>query len=299
MAVIKKLGDRVQREHDQFLRDAQRIEDRSAFAANAGTSPNFGGSVDFESLVSRGDGATVKPDTVIDSTKGWDDDDPWASIFQTSEVRIYFSIRRSSYLKYYQIPTTPTLPPPPTAQQIVYLPSTPSVPPSFAQSSRIITTRVAHHGSESNPIQSSSLSTTVFGSTTSRPATGFNGSPIAPPIQPNYTGSSLQSQASKSLFANSSMMQPLQPNLTGSFLQPQQVPKNQFPAPNYNIALPTVNPAPTSPFPLAPSPPAMLPPPFFNAGTGVMAPSKPKQPTWGNSANRSSKDDWADFDPLA
>jgi hypothetical protein len=34
MAVIKKLGDRVEKEHNQFLRDSQRLEDRSATAVN-------------------------------------------------------------------------------------------------------------------------------------------------------------------------------------------------------------------------------------------------------------------------
>ena len=88
MAVIKKLGDRVQREHDQFLRDSQRTEDRSAFATNEAATPNFGEAVSFENLVGRADGASVKPDTVIDGNKGWDDDDPWASIFSSAEVSI-------------------------------------------------------------------------------------------------------------------------------------------------------------------------------------------------------------------
>ena len=78
MDVIRRLGDRVQREHNQFLRDSQRIEDRSGTAENgpAGTS-SPGGSIDFENLVGRANGATVKADTVIES---WDDD-VWNSIF--------------------------------------------------------------------------------------------------------------------------------------------------------------------------------------------------------------------------
>lgn len=91
MAAIKKLGDRVQREHDQFLRDSQRIEDRSALAVNGTTTPNLGGRVNFESLVGGGDGATVKPDTVIDGNKSWDDDDIWGSIF-SDEVRFRFKL---------------------------------------------------------------------------------------------------------------------------------------------------------------------------------------------------------------
>ncbi|KAH7910173.1 kinase-like domain-containing protein [Hygrophoropsis aurantiaca] len=80
MAVIRKLGDRVEKEHNQFLRDSQRIEDRSATATNGSASPGFNTGVDFESLVGRANGATVKPDTVIDNSKGWDDD-VWGSIF--------------------------------------------------------------------------------------------------------------------------------------------------------------------------------------------------------------------------
>lgn len=85
MEVIRKLGDRVEKEHDQYLRDAQRIEDRSATAANGTASPAIGGTVDFASLVG-GNAATVKADTVIDSNKSWDDD-VWGSIF-SNEVRL-------------------------------------------------------------------------------------------------------------------------------------------------------------------------------------------------------------------
>jgi len=77
MDVIHKLSDRVQKEHHQFLRDSQRIEDRSSIANNEliGAS-KLDGNVDFESLVGA-NGATVKADTVIEN---WDDD-VWGSIF--------------------------------------------------------------------------------------------------------------------------------------------------------------------------------------------------------------------------
>jgi SCY1-like protein 2 len=84
MSVIRKLGERVEKEHNQFLRDSQRIEDRSA-TANGVASPNLNTGVDFESLVGRAN-ATVKPDTVMDSSTSWDDD-VWGSIFNnTPEV---------------------------------------------------------------------------------------------------------------------------------------------------------------------------------------------------------------------
>jgi SCY1-like protein 2 len=82
MTVIRKLGDRVEKEHNQFLRDSQRLEDRSALAVNGGSgAPNLGGSVNFESLV----GGTVKADTVLDNSRGWDDD-VWGSIFTAGTV---------------------------------------------------------------------------------------------------------------------------------------------------------------------------------------------------------------------
>lgn len=88
MSVIKQLGDRVEREHSQFLRDSQRLEDRSSVSVSGVVSSNpVGGEVNFEDLVGRGDGVTVKQDTVIDgSSKGWDEDDVWGSIFSNEEA---------------------------------------------------------------------------------------------------------------------------------------------------------------------------------------------------------------------
>ena len=86
MSAIKQLGDRVEREHDQFLRDSQRLEDRSAISVSGVVPHPVGGEVNFENLVG-GDGATVKQDTAINgSSKGWDEDDVWGSIFSTEEV---------------------------------------------------------------------------------------------------------------------------------------------------------------------------------------------------------------------
>ncbi|KAG8804039.1 hypothetical protein FRC18_007183, partial [Serendipita sp. 400] len=53
MSVIKALGERVEREHGQYLRDSQRNEDRSASVDATGVAiPQLGGEVDFQSLVS-------------------------------------------------------------------------------------------------------------------------------------------------------------------------------------------------------------------------------------------------------
>ena len=97
MGVIRKLGDRVEKEHNQFLRDSQRIEDRSGVGeagAFTGAPGVGGGGVDFESLVGRANGATVKADSAIES-KSWDDDDPWGSILAAApptEVRAIRSV---------------------------------------------------------------------------------------------------------------------------------------------------------------------------------------------------------------
>jgi SCY1-like protein 2 len=86
MDVIRKLGERVEKEHGQYLRDAQRIEDRSATAVNGTTTPVLGGAVDFESLVGGNPANTIKADSVVDTTQqGWDDD-VWGSIFSGQEV---------------------------------------------------------------------------------------------------------------------------------------------------------------------------------------------------------------------
>jgi len=79
MSVIRKLGDRVEREHNQFLCDAQRIEDRSATTANdsVGILPSV--AVDFESLVGRADTNGSGKSQSTDNTS-WDDD-PWKNIF--------------------------------------------------------------------------------------------------------------------------------------------------------------------------------------------------------------------------
>ena len=83
MEVIKKLGDRVEKEHDQYLRDSQRVEDRSAINGAASIPVGPTGAVDFESLVGNSGGAvTVKTDSTGDAAKSpsWEDD-VWGSIF--------------------------------------------------------------------------------------------------------------------------------------------------------------------------------------------------------------------------
>ncbi|KAF5391896.1 hypothetical protein D9757_001705 [Collybiopsis confluens] len=86
MEVVKKLGERVEKEHNQFLRDSQRLEDRSAISTDGGTAArSFASTVDFESLVG-GKNGVIQPNPTggsVGSGAGntsWDDD-VWGSIF--------------------------------------------------------------------------------------------------------------------------------------------------------------------------------------------------------------------------
>ncbi|KAH9930992.1 uncharacterized protein B0H18DRAFT_1116681 [Fomitopsis serialis] len=97
--------------------------------ANGTGTPSLGGAVDFESLVSNGTAvsngslATVKADTVIDSSKNWEDD-VWGSIFTTTLLPGF----------------SPAISPPPAVMQ----PSQPSQPQtqSLPSSPRLSTTRI-------------------------------------------------------------------------------------------------------------------------------------------------------------
>jgi hypothetical protein len=80
--VIRALADRVEKEHAQHLRDAQRIEDRSALAAGS-NSLTFGSDLpsDFARLVGAG-AAHSPPTNGVNSTPNGNalEDDIWGSI---------------------------------------------------------------------------------------------------------------------------------------------------------------------------------------------------------------------------
>lgn len=81
-------GTRVEKEHMQYLKDSQRIEDRSG-GAN-GSTPNLalgGTNVDFESLVGGGTANTKTASVISDSGKGWDDD-VWGSLLADTPVQV-------------------------------------------------------------------------------------------------------------------------------------------------------------------------------------------------------------------
>jgi SCY1-like protein 2 len=76
MQVIQKLGDRVRKEHNQFLRDSQRIEDRSTVPSHSAPLAH----VDFQSLVVGANGSDVKPVAhILNGSTSWDDD-VWGNV---------------------------------------------------------------------------------------------------------------------------------------------------------------------------------------------------------------------------
>ncbi|KAI0747966.1 other/SCY1 protein kinase [Daedaleopsis nitida] len=281
MDVIKKLGDRVQREHDQYLRDSQRIEDRSAVNGRTSLSTNPAGPFDFESLVGNsGTASPPKADGAADSTKSWEDD-VWGSIFSSGA-----SVTAPS----------PALSPPiaPIAPQ--------------TQRTASFTAPQQTQSLPSSPKISSSLNPHAARSPLGRPGPGlgatrasansFNSSAF--PHDPTPSPAT----ASRSIASTPSMAR-LQPSFpTYNATPPVNTPNAAPPAPNYNISLAPVQ--PSQPMqPMQPMTSASPPPPFFapqmSMGS-VLAPSKPAQPQWPGTTSSSkqlSQNDWGDFDPLA
>lgn len=270
MEVIKKLGDRVEREHDQYLRDSQRIEDRSATPINGITNQPAVGGVDFESLVGSGGAQTVKADTVIDSPKGWDDD-VWGSIFNSGEPSV-------------------TSPPMAAAQ-----------PQALSQS--VSSSPQASPGGSSRPMPASRSSRGL--GATPMPASTFNAAAFTHSQNRPSLGSARSSLSSASTLAPQSSAQLPQP--AQGFSAPTNGPNCNISLPPAPI-VPSAPVAPSAPLqplqPMQPMQPAVSSPPLFAAPSigGVLTPSKPSQPTWSGSnagPKQLSKDDWGDFDPLA
>lgn len=291
----------MEKEHDQYLRDSQRVEDRSA-TTNGVATPQQVGNVDFESLVGGGAPGTVKADTVIDANRSWDDD-VWGSIFSNGQpsVCVPFSDSPPDHsLNYCQTPPlqSPTISPPPAPfqqqQNTQSLPSSPKhtvsslglasrarnntgFAPSPASTSYNLSTQKSPIQSRPTfpPQQRSSLSTSVP-LVPQAPNTTYSASMITTPsAAPNYNISLPPAAPMPSLATQA--MHPMQPLFASSVAAP-------FNAPTFSSA------------PLMPSGPAM------GMGMGsALTPSRPPQPTWptNSGANPLSKTDWSDFDPLA
>ncbi|CCM03862.1 uncharacterized protein FIBRA_06012 [Fibroporia radiculosa] len=220
MEVIRKLGDRVEKEHDQYLRDSQRIEDRSIASANGLTGDSNAGTMDFETLVSSNNGgaviATVKADTVLDPSKNYEDD-VWGSIFTNEATSPAIQSPSAS----------PPIPLP--QQQAQSLLSSPRL--SNARTTKSSLGRPTRLGAV--PLSSTSINSATF-------APSFDSTPLA-------------TQPRSSTFGSSIMIQPMQ-----SSPQPPMTSISQTQVPNYNITLTPTPPmtSMTTP-PIFASPPSM------------------------------------------
>jgi SCY1-like protein 2 len=299
MAVIKKLGDRVEKEHDQFLRDSQRIEDRSATAISG---PMDGlttrGGMDFETLVGGSGATSIKADTELNGN--WEDD-VWGSILSGTEVRVSLAPKED-----------------------MVDPCRASQSPSISQTAFVPPTSVSHSTQSlpSSPRIGASLGAPIPTSRTNAGGNGLRAGSIIPP--PPLASSAFASTTSRAI---SPSAQSLQPKYQGSPLVPQSPPqppqRSSLPKPNYNIVLsdiattPAQQPRLTAPLMASPSlinqshvpmssalsapsvAPAFVPP---QAMGNILTPLKPQQrPSLpGVGTNRqASKDILSDFDPLA
>jgi len=271
MEVIRKLGDRVEKEHNQFLRDSQRIGDHSSKDSNGRTgSMSISNNMDFESLVGGANGASIKTEIKVDKGKSWDDD-VWESIFTSNDgVRTDLDLCLDSFIEPFMQAAPIPLPATIVRAQVPSLPPSPKSPRN----------------------QFPNLSTT-----TSRPfatAASFKVGITPSTVQPRSSAPVMQANVSAGL------NRPI----------PVPTLQNQPIKPNYNISLTPATSQTASPLGqsslqpmiphniLATSSPSMAAPPQM--GT-LLAPSKPIQPTWptGGAPKQGTKDDWGDFDPLA
>ena len=86
MAVIQKLGKRVEQEHTRYLRDHQRLDDKTS--PGPSTTPDFSSGVSFEQLITRKEKNTVENAV----SPPWDEDE-WGSVLRNTQeqVRLEFA----------------------------------------------------------------------------------------------------------------------------------------------------------------------------------------------------------------
>ncbi|CCA68430.1 related to bovine rhodopsin kinase and to YGR052w [Serendipita indica DSM 11827] len=317
MSVIKALGERVEKEHGQYLRDSQRNEDRSAIADPSGMStPQMGGTIDFQSLVSGSAAAKLNGLAAAStndgaSTGSWEDA-VWGSMLSGAE-----SPRASTPSTLVKRSTIPAPPLQHTAEIKPFSPSPASRPISTLGTTSTISSPTTHNPSPilppppRNNLNASFHRTQSSLSTSSTPS--ITSIPLSQPIAPSPFGM---------MGSSSSVMQP---TTTQSAFKPA-IPPPPSNKPNYNISISsapstsTSIPPPIPSFPIKPTssltgprstntppPPSMVP--MMSTNTGMMAPAAPSQPSWNAIAptrmmqpmqpKKVGKDDWGDFDPLA
>ncbi|EIN07701.1 kinase-like protein [Punctularia strigosozonata HHB-11173 SS5] len=291
MAVIRKLGDRVEKEHIQFLRDSQRTEDHSTASTSSNGTPVNGhaGALDFASLVSSAGNTPIKADGLVSSpgpssnAPSWEDD-VWGSIFSSGADTP--QVQGSAILPPMQTQSTPSSPGPSGSGASLGARSIPARP---------------HGKLGARPISSTSLSSSSITS----PSVHAVSSPPIPriqPLQPTNTGGFSQPLAPSK--PNYNVTLATTPNFS---VAPAPAPTPpSMPGPNYNIALqpsqPTGGMMSMGALPMVASPPPMSSPPLVASPppmnmNSLLTPSKPA--SWGSgSVKKPSADDWGDFDPL-
>lgn len=290
MSAIKKLGDRVEREHNQFLRDSQRIEDMSANATTAnGSAPPAPVAADFESLVgqsnaSSGAGTPALSTSNTGASNSWDDDvwgalDKPASPPQTTHSSAPSHVSRSS---------TTFSPPPLTGRNGSFQPPKPS---------RLGSSAISASSTGNKPFN---LATTTATSRPSMSSAPSFSTPLPPPnggpSRPNYSVSLTATPAASTpplASPNSFDAASSKPNYSFD----QSMATGTFPSTGSTLP-PFAQQPPLFATPMAPTAPAALPPMM---GGGLLMPSRPPQPQWpgSNSQKQLTAADLGDFDPLA
>jgi SCY1-like protein 2 len=326
--VIKTLGERVEREHSQYLRDSQRIEDRSGgFDGNAASNgvPKLGGTVDFQTLVTGSATAALSGSLETSKTTGvngiakatsWEDD-VWGSILDGSDVSTSCMQEAITHTPNVQLQTPSPLPgsvrsslsfPVTTTQS---LPSTPKSQPAPLR-----------------PVGSALPNTPAIAPPPRQAA------PISPPIQP-LSHSSLAKRATSPPLASTLSpalgLSPIPTHMrlgTTPTIQSPPISTNvapitpyqppQISKPNYHVVIPS------SSAPMTPSIPAIPTQPLQTVGQSlspsvlrpasqpvqplvaqmngnIMAPSALAPLAWNPNPlapKKITKNDWGDFDPL-
>ncbi|EJT98337.1 hypothetical protein DACRYDRAFT_57369 [Dacryopinax primogenitus] len=309
MKIIRSLGDRVEREQMQHLRENQRIEQQTSGGISGSQSVMAAnGEMNFEDLVAGG--SSPRPVAAMNgtsstqpSTSSWDEVDPWDSIFAEAGAAV-------SSPKYSQRVTLISAQSTPASTTVSTFASPATTFPPLPQTSFTTSTNPRPAAQVSSPpLRSASLtsppiSQRTISSSSIPPLSSVNR--YAPPVQ----------RASSPLAASS--WAPLQ---TQPISAHAQTPSGSFQTskPNYNISMALEPPVSLggSPFPMQPpsfpttslsfglpvapaNPPsygaAPIPfniPPLAQSSTGILVPTKV-----GASTGDAKKTDWKDFDPL-
>ncbi|KAF6764989.1 other/SCY1 protein kinase [Ephemerocybe angulata] len=293
MSVIKKLAERVEREHNQFLRDSQRIEDMSATRQQGnGSAPPAPVAADFETLVNQSNASTgsstsapvVTATNTGGSSMSWDDD-VWGSLDKPASPPQNNGNTSSSTHNPSNSFSSPPLAPP--TRQSAFQPK----PSKLGASASAASTSISNSFNRAT----NSLATTIRQNSSSAaislPMTPATNAPFKPNYNISLSATSPMVATPPPAPLNAFNTSPAQPNYSAHI--PTQPVTNGFPAspPAFSQPPPSFFSTPMAPTASPPPPPMM--------GGGLLMPSKPPQPQWGGSQKQLTAADLGDFDPLA